>query len=88
MAPDQAVVVWMEAGLPARLVFERARWRVEGRPEPIVEVPDGLLHPLITHVGEQQVGWRCRVQRDDGGERLSLELRRADTWWIAERCEH
>lgn len=82
---DDTVVVWFVEGRPARLVFERVRWRVEGEPRPIIEVPDGHMHPLITHVSERQTGWRCSVRRDGGGERLELAVRRDGVRWIAER---
>ncbi|GAA2185750.1 hypothetical protein GCM10009786_03430 [Leucobacter alluvii] len=82
---DDTVVVWMVDGRPARLVFERARWRVEGEPRPIVEVPDEHIHPLITHVAERHTGWRCTVRRDGGAERVELAVRRDGVRWIAER---
>ncbi|MFD5598441.1 hypothetical protein ACFWHR_00160 [Leucobacter sp. NPDC058333] len=82
---DDTVVVWLVEGRPARLVFERSRWRVEGDPLPIIEVPDGHMHPLITHSDERHTGWRCTVKRDGGAEQLELAVRREGVSWVAER---
>ncbi|WP_053353729.1 hypothetical protein [Leucobacter musarum] len=82
---DDTVVVWMANGVPARFVFERARWRIEGSPRPIIEVPESHAHPLITHAPERLTGWRCTARRDGGAEVAELALRRAGSRWIAER---
>jgi len=79
-APE-SIVVWTTDGLPDRLVYRRARWRVEGTPTPIIEA---FEHPFITHSPSLQTGWKCRVRRDGGTETALLELRRHGDHWEAE----
>lgn len=81
---DETVMVWMSAGLPARLVYRLSRWRVEGTPTPIIEVPEEQYHPLITHPRARQTGWLCTVRQVDSGDTLTLRLRHYDHAWMAE----
>ncbi|UOQ60068.1 hypothetical protein MUN76_13645 [Leucobacter rhizosphaerae] len=81
---DDPVIVWTEAERPVRLVYRLARWRVEGDPEPLREVPESLYHPLITHPTERTAGWRCRVRSADSRRTLVLALRRDGALWRAE----
>lgn len=84
---ESTVVVWMEGDRPARVMYRRARWRVEGAPRPLIEVPDALLHPLITHAEPRQTGWSCTVRQVDGGATIGLELRRSEHGWEAQEVQ-
>ncbi|WP_449280424.1 hypothetical protein [Leucobacter sp.] len=81
---EDAVHVWMVDERPQRLVYRRDRWTVEGTPEPIVEVPDELFHPLITHPTPRRTGWRCTVRRVRDAAELRLAIRREAGVWRVE----
>jgi len=57
---------------------------VEGTPEPIIEVPDEMLHPLITHPTPRRTGWRCTVRRVSDAEVLRLAIRKEAGAWQVE----
>lgn len=81
---EAPIVVWTEADRPVRLIYKRARWRVEGDPVPLREVPEQMFHPLITHPMERTAGWRCTVRSADHHSTLVLALRREGAVWRAE----
>ena len=83
-ASGDPVVVWTDADRPVRLVYKRARWRVEGEPVPLREIPEQMFHPLITHPLERAAGWRCTVRSADHPNALVLALRREGSVWRAE----
>ncbi len=56
------VTVWMEAGIPARILWQGRRYRVTDRPTPIRESIDV---PAMTHPLEKLVGYRMQVTDDD-----------------------
>ncbi|UOQ57323.1 hypothetical protein MUN78_00315 [Leucobacter allii] len=77
----ESTFVWMEQDRPARLVYERARWRVVGTPRAIIEAPEEERHPLAAHPRSRQTEWRCTVRRDGDGETRTLALRRDGSRW-------
>lgn len=52
--PD-VVSVWIENGVPARLVWQGIRYLVTDTPTPI---RGSILHDLATHPLEPVIGWR------------------------------
>lgn len=80
---EAPIVVWTEADRPVRLVYKQVRWRVEGEPIPLHDVPEHMFHPLITHPMERMAGWRCTVRSADQRSTLVLALRREGVGWKA-----
>lgn len=60
---SEPVQVWMERGVPSRLVWRGQRFRVSDVPTPIresIDVP-GMTHPI-----ERRVGFRFQATGEDG----------------------
>lgn len=69
---DDTATVWLQDGLPQRLVWRGARYRAVRRATPILESAwtEELTHPI-----ERRVGWRVTAADEEGGFRV-FEIRR------------
>jgi hypothetical protein len=57
-----SVTVWMEHGVPARIVWQGRRYRVSDRPTPIRE---SVAVPAMTHPLDKLVGYRMQVTDEE-----------------------
>ena len=64
--PD-TVAVWLENGIPNRLVWDGIRYLVTDTPTPI---RGSILHDLFTHPLEPIIGWRFQGTSDTGESRV------------------
>jgi hypothetical protein len=60
--PD-TVTVWLENGIPDRLVWDGIRYFVTDTPTPI---RGSILHDLLTHPLEPLIGWRFQGTSETG----------------------
>ena len=60
--PD-VVAVWLDDGIPTRLVWRGTRFVVSDRPTPI---RGSILHDLFTHPLEPLIGWRFQGTSESG----------------------
>lgn len=83
-----AVALWFESGVPARMVADRVRWRVIDEPTPLTREPD-WLPPQITHAPAQFVGWRFTARSDQDGLASVFDVHRDDAgrWHVAHRYD-
>lgn len=77
ITPPVEVPVWIEGGVPVRLVWRGRRFRVTDRPTPLREVVSavGITHPL-----EPLVGWRFQGTAEDGDSRIFDVRTRGRSW--------
>jgi hypothetical protein len=61
-SPD-TVTVWLDGGVPTRLVWEGIRYVVSDTPTPI---RGSILHDLLTHPLEPVIGWRFQGTSEAG----------------------
>ena len=74
------VAVWLENGLPVRLVWRGKRYTVSDTPTPIRETTGftGITHPT-----ERLVGWRVQGT-ESGGDAYVFDVERIgpDSWQL------
>ncbi|WP_235496952.1 hypothetical protein [Leifsonia sp. Root4] len=75
------VTLWLEAGVPARMVWRGQRWRVTDRPTELLREVDPLP-PMITHAPVLRVGWRFQAADLNGLNRVFDVCRAGDAWVI------
>ena len=72
----QSVAVWLREGIPNRLVWKGARYRVTDRPTPLEEALYEITHPP-TSVS----GWRFQGTAEDGSTHV-FDIRQEGDDWI------
>lgn len=71
----QKVALWVEAGVPARLVWEGRRFMVNDKPTRLGDTEAFAWHPeTITHLPAPWVGWRFQAV-DEAGVSLVFDVR-------------
>lgn len=75
------VAVWLVNGVPARLVWDRVRYRVTDTPTPLTE---DAWSPLLTHAARRIVGWRFQGTTANGFS-LMFEIVEGDRGWRVAR---
>jgi hypothetical protein len=62
---SDAIALWMEGGIPARLVWRDVRYTVSDRPTPL-QVDADLYSDLVTHPPRSILGWRFQGTSEAG----------------------
>jgi hypothetical protein len=82
--PREAAV-WFANGVPVRLVYRGARYRVNDTPKPLspADILGHMWHPAITHPPKEWHGWRFHALDEDGRTRM-FDIRHFETapHWI------
>jgi hypothetical protein len=73
------IAIWLDRGVPARLVWRGARYTVTDRPTPLRGQLDSL--PVaISHPFEPIIGWRFQCSGEAGQTRMFDVRRDRDSW--------
>lgn len=81
IAAPAEVAVWLVNGVPARLVWDRVRYRVTDTPTPLTE---DEWCPALTHAARRVIGWRFQGTTS-GGRSLMFEIVESGSAWQAVR---
>ncbi|WP_082716857.1 hypothetical protein [Microterricola viridarii] len=77
-----AVTLWLDGGVPTRMIWRGARWRVTDTPTELFR-DVGSLPEVITHPPAVRIGWRFQAADSTGLNRV-FDVRRDGLGWMLE----